>query len=211
MSVTAVDDAGNESGMAGPVTGTTLFFDTDPPLLEATDSIHVEGTVVAVSSEDGVIYLVPGGTDKELAAIMGATIDSVAVTGSSAVDIAISGLGNGIYWLYARDTAYNISEPEVVTVFGVGIETALAGGFRLYPNPMKNMATFTFTLQMEQALWLTVMDSRGRIARNEFLGRFPAGDQQVAITRKGLAEGLYLYSISGTGPERLSGRLMITD
>ena len=209
LSVTAVDDAGNESGEAGPLTGTTLFFDREPPTLEATDSIHVEGILVVTSSEEGVVYLVPGGTNSELAAIIEASIDSAEVLAGIAVEIPVTGLDNGVYWLYARDTACNISELEEVVLFGVGIAPDGKPGCRVFPNPMERAAVLEITLVEEGPLWLMLFDSKGRVARTESLGRFPAGNHEVILERRGLKEGLYLFRIAGQGGTAMHGRLVI--
>lgn len=57
----------------------------------------------AASTENGMNYLVPPGTEKEIAAIRGASLDSVVTVANINAEIALSGLDNGLYWLYAID------------------------------------------------------------------------------------------------------------
>jgi len=47
-------------------------------------------------------------------------------------------LENGNYWLYARDSTGNISEPQTFTIEGVRIDNNLSRRFRIYPNPMED-------------------------------------------------------------------------
>ena len=52
-----------------------------------------------------------------------------------------TGLYNGLFWLYARDSTGNISDPEAFTIMGVGFENILAGQIRIFPNPANNLIT----------------------------------------------------------------------
>ncbi len=211
MTISAFDEAGNESGKSEAVMGTILYFDTTAPILNATHSIYQEGTVVIVSSEEGMVYLVPENTPKNLASIREVLMDSVEVEARRAANLVISGLENGAYWLYASDSAQNISEPEVVTVGGVGIEFLVIHHFEVYPNPISQVANFKFSLRKGQDMWLTLMDSQGRVVRKEYLGILTAGDQKVVFHRDDLAEGLYFFRLDNPDREGISGTLMIGD
>jgi hypothetical protein len=85
--------------------------------------------------------LVPEDTNKDLISIRGVCIDSVAAIADNVVAINISGLGNGKYWLYARDGSDNISEYKEFTIAGVGIENILAGQIRIFPIPTSKLIT----------------------------------------------------------------------
>lgn len=211
ISVSAFDEAGNESGKSEAVLGTIRQFDTTPPLLNATSSIYQEGTVVVVSSETGMVYLVPENTTKDLASIREAIIDSIEVDARRAANLYVSQLTNGIYWLYGSDSADNISEPAAVSVLGVGIESFVIHGFEVYPHPIAEVATFKFTLKKAQDMWLTLMDSRGRMVRKVHFGTLPAGEQELIFHRVGLAEGLYFFRLDNPDKEGISGTLMMGD
>lgn len=211
ITVTAFDDADNESDPSETVSGTTLYFDRETPVLEATDSIYVEGTVEATSSEDGMIYLVPEGTEAELTVIREASLDSLTATAGIAVDIPVSGFANGTYWLFATDSADNISAPEEFIVLGVGIEDYSIGQLNLYPNPFSTTATIEFSLQQDQLIWLEIFDSKGRKVRRELLGHLSAGSQQIPLQRNGLGEGLYLYRLENARGEGWTARLIIRE
>jgi hypothetical protein len=89
-------------------------------------------------SENGCIYEVPEGTEKDIATIRAVCIDSIAALAEVSVIFDVSGLDNGVYWLYARDSTGNISESEAFTIEGVGIENEIREQFRLFPNPVQN-------------------------------------------------------------------------
>ncbi len=211
ISASAFDEAGNESVKSEAVVGTIRYFDTIAPILNATKSIYQEGNVVVVSSEEGVVYLVPENTTKGLASIREVLLDSVEVAARRGANLVISGLANGAYWLYASDSAQNISEPETLTVMGVGIELHDIQGLEVYPNPISKSAMFKFSLRKGQEMCLTLMDNQGRVLRKELLGFLNAGDQQIIFHRDGLAEGLYFFKLENTNKEGLSGTLMMGD
>ena len=127
------------------------------------------------------------------------------------MSISISGLENGLYWLYATDSAFNISEPEVITILGVGIEKSSLHLFNVYPNPFIQYATLNFALKKDQVMWLTLMDSQGRVVKKQSLGHLVAGQQQFILQRNGLPEGLYFFRLENSEGEGRSGRIIIRD
>jgi glucuronoarabinoxylan endo-1,4-beta-xylanase len=211
ISVSAFDEAGNESGKSEDVLGTIRQFDTTPPLLNATSSIYQEGIIEVVSSEAGVVYLVPENTTKDLASIREVFIDSIEVAAKRAASLFVSELANGIYWLFASDSAENISEPAALTVLGVGIESLLIHSFEVYPNPISQLATFKFSLKKGQDMCLTLMDNQGRLVRKEYLGILTAGEHELIFHRDGLAEGLYFFRLESPDIKGISGTLMMGD
>jgi len=120
---------------------TTECSDIEAPYIMAVDSLYQPDYIEATSSEDGVIYLVPENTDTHLGLIRALSIDSAAVVSDSPANISLSGLDNGIYWLYARDSTGNISEPKAIAIMGVGIPQRRSDQFRLYPNPTNDLLT----------------------------------------------------------------------
>lgn len=211
MHVCAFDEAGNESGKSEAVLGIIPYFDTKAPILNASSSIYQEGTVVIVSSEEGVVYMAPENTPKDLAFIREVLIDSVEVEARRGANLFVSELANGIYWLYASDSAENISEPEAVSVLGVGIESLVIQSFEVYPNPISQVATIKFFMKKAQDMWLTLMDGQGRLVRKEYLGILTAGEQELSFHRHGLAEGLYFFRLENPDNEGISGTLMMGD
>ncbi len=127
-------------GISGSIFTVVIEIDSFAPELSIADNLPYQPEFIEVTStEDGIIYLVPEDTDKDLTIICGACIDSVAAVANSPSNVSLSGLDNGQYWLYARDGTGNISEPKAFTIMGVGIDNTLADQIRLYPNPTNNL------------------------------------------------------------------------
>ena len=211
ISVSAFDNAQNESEKSSPVTGTTIAPDREAPVVEVTDSIYQEGWAEIVSSEAGRIYLVPGGTSKELVSIRETAIDSTEAEANTPVSMPIGGLENGDYWFYATDSAENISEPAVLTLLGVGLEPSVVFHFNLYPNPFTEQTTLHFFLKREQEMWITLMDSQGCVIRKEALGHLNAGSQRLVLQRRDLPDGIYFFKLENSRAEGPAGRMVIQD
>jgi len=64
-------------------------------------------------------------------------MDSVTAIANLAVNISLSGLENGTYWLYARDETGNISDPKAFTITSVGNDNTFAFHVKIFPNPAK--------------------------------------------------------------------------
>lgn len=211
MTVSAFDEAGNVSDKAESIVGIIHYFDTKAPILNVSSSIYQEGFIVLVSSEKGVVYLVPENTQRDLDSIQKFVLDSLEVEARRGANMFISGLDNGAYWMFASDSAQNISEPEVVTVLGVGMETYNIHGLEVFPNPMSKSAILKFSLETTQKMWMTLMDSQGRMVQKQYLGILSAGLQQVVFHRESLSKGLYFFKLDNNNGEGLSGPLMIGD
>ena len=114
---------------------TTTCSDIIPPKVSAEDIIEDQDFIRVTSSEDGTLYLVPADTEKNLVEIRNAALDSMTVSGNIEVEMLVSELPNGIYWLYARDSSLNISEHSPFTVQWVGIESDQLEKLSIFPNP----------------------------------------------------------------------------
>ncbi|MCP4312343.1 MAG: T9SS type A sorting domain-containing protein [Bacteroidetes bacterium] len=120
---------------------TTECSDNIAPNILAADNLYQPVYIAATSSEDGMIYLVPENTEKDIGIIRGVSIDSVEAVANSPINISISSLDNGKFWLYARDSTGNISEPKAFTIMGVGVDYKKAENVRIYPNPTDGILT----------------------------------------------------------------------
>jgi len=125
------------------------------------------------------------------------------------INMPISGFENGAYWLYARDSVNNLSEPAVFTVYGVGVNLSVVQECTLYPNPMLEFTTLEFTLREASSLWIILYDSRGREVRREFSGNFRGGAQTITLHRNELEGGFYLLKVMGDSGILYSGKLLI--
>jgi len=112
-----------------------------PELTLANDSLYQPEFIEATSTEDGIIYLVPEFTSKDLTLIRGVCLDSVTALANTSVEIPVSILNNGIYWLYARDSTGNISDFEAFAIAGVGISKVPVDQLSLFPNPTSSQIT----------------------------------------------------------------------
>jgi hypothetical protein len=116
------------------------FKDCAGPNLTAL--ILAQDSVEATSSENGIIYLVPKNTPRNLSMIRLVYIDSVTVMANTPVNIARSVLDIGEYWLYARDTLENLSEHKALIITDIiGLKNYKPSHVRLYPNPTNTLIT----------------------------------------------------------------------
>lgn len=213
LNVSAMDDAGNESGLSATLSATTPAIpDTEPPLLEVSDTVYWEdGTwgIEAISSEPGKIYLVPSETPAEMIQIRESALDSSTVEADLSIWFPLNGLDNGTYWVYATDTVRNISVSAAVVVLGVGMEALTIGSFSSYPNPFSVSTTLQFTLDQTLKLQLVVYDSKGRQVRREQLGKLTPGEHQIIFSRESLPEGIYIFRIENGAGQGRAGQWMI--
>jgi len=95
------------------------FQDCVAPEVSVTKSLfHLPDTIQAKSSEDGYIYLVPVGINKDLPQIRVHCIDSAEAYADIAVNLPMSGCGsNGVYYVYARDLSGNVSDPRSIFIY----------------------------------------------------------------------------------------------
>jgi hypothetical protein len=126
-------------------------------------------------------------------------------------DLFISGYKNGIYWLYAADSAENISELEELSILGLGTESDKNQGFQVFPHPIVQSAIFSFTLDSDQEVWLSLMDSQGRVLRKEHQGHLLAGQNQIILQRDYLPAGIYYFRLEYDSGLARSGTLIIQD
>jgi len=137
-----------------------LWLDTIPPLLFAYDSIYQPEYIKAYSTDDGMIYLVPEFTTKNLTGIRSVSMDSTGAAARVPVVIPLTGYKNDVYWLYATDTVDNISEPAIFTIHGVGVNEEISGNLRIYPNPADHFLTIQTEIQEPLTVKITSIDGR---------------------------------------------------
>ena len=113
--VYAVDEAGNISFASDVISVVDL---TAPVLSDVTGGpVEIGDDITATSNEDGMIYLVPGGTAADLGAINAVKVDEAAVSAGVPAVFPTAGLSLGDYIVYAVDEAGNISfASDVISV-----------------------------------------------------------------------------------------------
>jgi hypothetical protein len=209
LSVSAYDAAGNESDPSEDLQVRTLYIDREPPRIMVSDSIAAGSDLELQSDKDAMAYLVPEDTPAELESIRQAVLDSMALLADTPANMPLEGLENGSYWVFAVDSAHNISEPAQFELYGVWLPPSPVSRHRLYPNPGQDHLVLELQLDKASPLSLRLYDQMGRLLREEDLGAQPAGRQVHDLDVTALPEGTYLYWIGhelGTGSR---GKLMI--
>ena len=159
------------------------------PELSTIDSVPYQSEFIEVTStDDGIIYLVPENTDKDLTSIRGVCIDSVAAIADDLITINISGLENGKYWLYARDGSGNISEYKEFTIAGVGIENSYTGQIRIFPTPARKQVTLQVAKSAEYSFEIISMNGQVILSR-DFTG------ETFQVDLSSFQKGIYVITI----------------
>jgi len=91
--------------------------------------------ISAISSEDGMIYLVPEHTNRNLGEICSHCQDSVPAVAGEITLLPLGNVSNGVYWIYARDLSNNLSVHGEVIISGVGMNIHELGSIKVYPIP----------------------------------------------------------------------------
>ncbi len=152
------------------------------------DTIYLPDSILVTICEDGIIYLVPEDTDTDIAVIRGACIDSIVAISNTPVNVPLSGLDNGTYWLYARDSTGNISEFEAFTIMGVGVEQGNSESFHIYPNPTNSLLTIETESSDHYSINITTLNGQ-----HILIGEMEGASHQVDLSS--FQKGVYLITI----------------
>ncbi len=142
------------------VTYSTCLSKNEAPTIVAVDTTKLPESISVTVCEDGIIYLVPEETDKDLAVIRGVYIDSVVAISNTPVNVLTSGLDNGTYWLYAGDSTGNLSDPEAFTIMGVGIGPGDSKSIHIYPNPTNSLLNIETAISDLYIIEITTLNGR---------------------------------------------------
>jgi Leucine-rich repeat (LRR) protein len=139
-----------------------VYFTSDcsPIILIGIKTLYDPDHIEVASSQDGMIYLVPEGTEKDLATICAACLDSAVAVANISVDISLDGFDNGEYWLFARDESGTLSHPKPFTIMGVGIDDNSFDRFRIYPNPVNEVLTIQTGTKNEHSIQITTLNGQ---------------------------------------------------
>jgi parallel beta-helix repeat protein len=112
------------------------LIDKNVPFIRLTsDTVILNSSIEATSTEDGYICLVPVNTPKNTDSVMIHMMDSIGVEAQVAGYLPAS--DTGTYRLYAIDNCLNISTSVVVTILpNTGIIENMLSNIRLYPIPV---------------------------------------------------------------------------
>jgi hypothetical protein len=146
------------------------FKDVEGPKLYVLDTTVYDNSIEVISSEDGIIYLLPEGIDKNLHSICEMCIDSVAAYSGIRVNISLSHLEDNEYWLYARDSSGNLSEAGIFTL-SVGLKNTLINQLKIYPNPLDNLINIEAADRGQRSIVITSLNGQ-QIVSKELEGTF---------------------------------------
>ena len=168
---------------------TNICGDMKPPELDMLgDSLYQPGYIGAISSEDGTIYLVPENTLGNLATVCTECLDSIPGVAGEIVNVPLSDLTNGTYWLYARDNAYNISDHNEFTISGVGIHDPDDERVNIYPNPARDVLNVEFPEPGNYTVEITSING-------QTIQKHKVHDSMERINLSAFHSGLYFITI----------------
>lgn len=186
-------NAWSEAGK--PSIGDSEPFEYGPELSVNADIPGQEGSIDVISTDVGIIYLVPENTEANLSVVRAASIDSTAALAYFVVHFPISGLENGVYWLYARNYEGLLSEPVAFTVTGVGVLNFEAEDLVVYPNPFAECVRISFSLKKKENISIKVLDTQGRVIAVLAEDGFPTGEHHVTWYNDAIPPGIYFVVI----------------
>ncbi len=200
-------NAWSEAGK--PAIGDSEPFEYGPELTVNADTPSQEGTVDVISTEVGMIYLVPENTASDLSVIRELSIDSTAALAYFVVHFPVSGLENGVYWLYARDYEGLLSEPVAFTVTGVGVENMEVENILVYPNPFTEFVRISFSLKKKDDISVRVMDTQGRTVTVLMNAEMNAGEHHLIWDSDAATPDVYFIVIEIRGPDSYREGLVV--
>ncbi|MFT7298745.1 MAG: hypothetical protein ACI81S_001142 [Sphingobacteriales bacterium] len=93
----------------------------------------------------------------------------------------------------SNDTLCVTTEDETSTAVSVNDKFDIT----VYPNPIVENATISYTLNNAMDVTLEVIDMQGKVISNRMLKDVPAGKNKVEINFKGYSKGIYLVRMAG--------------
>lgn len=109
----------------------------------------------------------------------------------------IDDLNKDCYAIYAAThgrgmfATYSLTPSTCKTFTSVRPEIA-KDDLRLFPNPLKQSATLSFTMDQPGEVSFIVYDLQGRVVKQQSLGYLASGKQQAVFSAEGLANGNYI-------------------
>jgi len=163
---------------------------TAPVLYDVTvGTIEIGTEILATSNEDGMIYLVPGGTAPNLGAINSAQVAQAISSSDVATSLSTIGIDAGEYVVYAVDESDNISAASsVITVTEatyIDLSSANSGQVQLYPSNVKDILNIKSGIQVTSA---TVYTLQG-------VPMIQITEPTDRIDMSGLKNGVYIVSV----------------
>lgn len=210
LSVSAYDDAGNESSPSEELQVRTLFIDREPPQISLSDSSYYNSDyLLMLSDKDAMAYVVPEYTDARVDVIRAAAKDSLVLLAGVPDSLHLPHIEFGFYWVYAVDSVLNVSEAAPFSYLSTGMEAGTFAALRLYPNPAQEQVMLEFQMEEPGQLQFYLYDQLGRILKAVDLGAPSTGKHVHRLELRDLTSGTYLYWISNDKGKGIRGKLMI--
>jgi hypothetical protein len=79
----------------------------------------------------------------------------------------------------------------------------------IYPNPVYDQTTFTFNLEKNTFVTISILDIQGRLIDMPFTGWQQQGGHQLTFDAANLPSGIYFYRIQAGNVSR-SGKMVVS-
>lgn len=169
--------------------GSISYTDCKSPEISSTELDEISSSIQATSSEDGLIYLVPEGTDAELDRIKEVSVYTADVEANTPVNLSLADLSGGEYWLYAQDNSGNISEKQTLTAnTAVGMDDVFESEVRVYPNPAREFVNIELGDAVSASLEIFSLNGQLLYSMDQL-----HSSQQIDLS--GFEKGMYMLSI----------------
>ena len=91
----------------------------------------------------------------------------------------------------------------------LGVQQNVLMKINTYPNPVNDRLSLEFQLEQGAHVDIHLYNSLGQKESIDYNGWLPAGRNQVILNTSTLENGLYFYSFSAEGMDRIAGRIMV--
>ena len=162
----------------------------EPPATE------ISGDIQVCNNQAGVLYSTPDNAGSSYTwDITGGTISSGAGTHEIQVTWGSPGTGTLVVTEENEHGCEKTTEAYEVTIDDcTGIDEILAGGFKIFPNPVDQTAHFEFTLNDAAKITVTVFNNIGQMIYQS-QEWYDAGKQSFSINMNSFPEGIYTVQL----------------
>jgi hypothetical protein len=126
------------------------------------------------------------------------------LTGAASFKLAYDGSN-----IFAEGKAFGFEDQ---LQFGIGLtgidDVALQGDFRIYPNPMRDLATVSFSLDRPETISLTVYNALGEIIHQIKTTAYAPGNHNILLDSEVVGEGLFFVEMN-LGEKRITRKLIV--
>lgn len=166
------------------------FPDVTAPVLSDVTAgpIYIGDPISATSNENGMVYLVPEGTNGVIGDINTAKVAEASATANVAASLVTEGISSGVYIVYAVDVAGNVSNAsDAITINEPieGLDQERYSSVLLYPPVIEDVLNIKSEAQMTS---LQVYSMNGTLIMS-------MNNPPEQINMSDLSEGVYIINI----------------